>query len=139
EARGYEARAARIERDLKRLVRLHERMAQDLNDAELPYEAGVICLRNGQRAEAARWFRNALQRDPRHGGARRGREEAARQGSTLSSPPADTFFHTGRDSCLDDVAPGEPALWSGCWRCRCWRRPPRPPRRTPSSPSSGRG
>jgi tetratricopeptide (TPR) repeat protein len=78
EARVYQARNAEIERDIKSLTRLYERMAERPDDPELPYEAGRICLRNGQKGEARRWFRNVLQLDPRHAGARRGLEEAVR-------------------------------------------------------------
>src|SRR5207237_336195 len=53
--------------------------AQRLLDEELAYEAGLICLRNGQKVEARRWFRKALRLDPRHEGARRGLEQLARE------------------------------------------------------------
>jgi tetratricopeptide (TPR) repeat protein len=76
EAQDYEARAAQIDRDLKRLMQLSEQMAKDPNDLELPYEAGTICLRNGQKAEARRWFRNVLQGNPYHEGARKGLEQS---------------------------------------------------------------
>src|SRR5205085_11512576 len=79
EAKDYEERAARIESDAEKLLRLRERMEKEPRNAELPCEAGRICLRNGQKAEAVRWFRNALQRDPSHEGARRGLEEAVRK------------------------------------------------------------
>jgi tetratricopeptide (TPR) repeat protein len=75
EAAHFQARAARIDRDLKRLARLHEEMARKPEDAELAYEAGMICLRNGQKDEARRWFRKALRLNPDHQGARRGLEQ----------------------------------------------------------------
>jgi tetratricopeptide (TPR) repeat protein len=76
EAKVYEARAKRIKADVERLHRLHEQMDKGPVGPEVPYEAGMICLRNGQKAEARRWFRNALQRDPGHQGAQRGLEQA---------------------------------------------------------------
>jgi tetratricopeptide (TPR) repeat protein len=79
EAETYEARRAQIERDLERLAELCEQMGKNPNDAGLPYQAGLICLRNGQKAEARRWFRNVLQRQPEHEGARQGLEELVRQ------------------------------------------------------------
>jgi Flp pilus assembly protein TadD len=79
EAETYDARRAQIERDLECLAQLREQMAQDPNDVDLPYQAGMVCLRNNQKAEARRWFRNVLQRQPQHEGARRGLEEAIQQ------------------------------------------------------------
>jgi hypothetical protein len=54
-------------------------MGQNPNDVDLPYQAGMICLRNGQKAEARRWFRNVLQRQPQHDGALRGLEDAVQK------------------------------------------------------------
>ncbi|HKB37463.1 MAG TPA: tetratricopeptide repeat protein, partial [Gemmataceae bacterium] len=79
EAQTYEARAAEIEGDLHTLAQLTERMLTAPGDPELPYRAGMICLRNGQKGEARRWFRNALQRAPGHEGARRGLEQLSRE------------------------------------------------------------
>ena len=79
ESEAVEARTARIERDLKRLFELHEQMGKKPGDPDLAYEAGLICLRNGQKVEARRWFRKALRLDPRHEGARRGLEQLARE------------------------------------------------------------
>jgi tetratricopeptide (TPR) repeat protein len=79
EARKYEARRARVERDLNRLRALHAQLGKNPNDLELAYEAGLICLRNGQKGEARRWFRNVLQRNPGHAGARQGLERLVRK------------------------------------------------------------
>jgi tetratricopeptide (TPR) repeat protein len=76
EAETYETRRAQIDRDLESLAKLCEEMGKNPNDADLPYQAGMICLRNGQKAEARRWFRNVLQHQPQHNGALRGLEEA---------------------------------------------------------------
>jgi tetratricopeptide (TPR) repeat protein len=76
EAQEFEARAAQLDGDVKRLRELHEQIARHPEDLELPYQAGLICLRSGQKAEARRWFRNVLQRNPSHEGARHGLEEA---------------------------------------------------------------
>jgi tetratricopeptide (TPR) repeat protein len=77
EARKYEARSAQIEKDINRLRRLHEQMGKHPDDVDLAYQAGLICLRNRQKEEARRWFRNVLQRDPFHPGARRGLDRLA--------------------------------------------------------------
>jgi tetratricopeptide (TPR) repeat protein len=79
EAGEIEARAAQLDRDIKQLRQLHEHMARHPDDLELPYEAGLICLRQGQKAEARRWFRNVLQGNPSHEGARRGLEQAVQK------------------------------------------------------------
>jgi tetratricopeptide (TPR) repeat protein len=79
EAEIYEARRVQIDRDLDRLAQLCEQMGKNPNDADLPFQAGMICLRNGQKAEARRWFRNVLQHQPQHEGALRGLEEAVQQ------------------------------------------------------------
>jgi Flp pilus assembly protein TadD len=77
EAESYHKRAEEIGRDLERLRLLHAQMGQNPDDPELPYEAGLICLRNGQKAEARRWFLNVLQGSPTHAGARRGWKQAS--------------------------------------------------------------
>jgi tetratricopeptide (TPR) repeat protein len=79
EAESYEARRAQIDRDLETLAQLCEQMGKNPDDADLPYQAGMICLRNGQQAEARRWFRNVLQRRPQHDGALRGLQMAIQQ------------------------------------------------------------
>jgi tetratricopeptide (TPR) repeat protein len=79
EAQTYEDRRAQIDRDLERLEQLFKQMGQNPNDADLPYQAGLICLRNGQKGEARRWFRNVLQHQPQHDGALRGLEEAVQR------------------------------------------------------------
>jgi Flp pilus assembly protein TadD len=75
EAKTYVARAGQIEEDLRRLRQLHQQMAEAPRNAELPYEAARICLRNGQKEEARRWFQHVLQLEPGHAGARRGLDE----------------------------------------------------------------
>ncbi len=79
EAEVYEARRAQIDRDLERLAGLCEEMGKNPSDADLPYQAGMICQRNAQKAEARRWFRHALQLSPRHEGARRALEELSKR------------------------------------------------------------
>jgi tetratricopeptide (TPR) repeat protein len=76
EARCHEGRAAGLERDEYRLDELSRQSDKDLRDPGPPCEAGLICLRNGHKAEAVRWFRNALQRNPDHAASRRGLEQA---------------------------------------------------------------
>ena len=75
EAKHFEARWEAIERDAKRLKELHAHIATHPTDIESAFEAGTICQRNGQREEARRWFRNVLQRDAHHAGAREALEE----------------------------------------------------------------
>jgi tetratricopeptide (TPR) repeat protein len=79
EAEVYEARRMQIDRDLERLAELCAEMGRNPNDADLPYEAGMICVRNAQKAEARRWFRHALQLSPRHEGARRALADLSKQ------------------------------------------------------------
>ena len=76
EAETYRSRADEIDRDLERLHQLHGLIEKAPADPALPYEAGLICLRHGHKAEARRWFQNVLQRDPHHPGAHRGQEQA---------------------------------------------------------------
>jgi predicted Zn-dependent protease len=64
EAAEYAARLEQIEAEMKRLEAVYKKMSQAPNDAALRHEAGVICLRNGQDAEALRWLTGALQLDP---------------------------------------------------------------------------
>jgi predicted Zn-dependent protease len=64
EAAEYAARLEAIEAEMKRLEEVYKKMSQSPNDAGLRHEAGLICLRNGQDAEALRWLTGALQLDP---------------------------------------------------------------------------
>ncbi len=64
EAAEYAERLKRLEADLKRLEEVYKKMRQAPDDAGLRYEAGAICLRNGQDQEALRWLTGALQVDP---------------------------------------------------------------------------
>jgi Flp pilus assembly protein TadD len=57
----------RLDADLKRIDWLTRQMQQTPYDAELYYEAGVLCLRNGSPEEGVRWLRLAIQYNPRHG------------------------------------------------------------------------
>jgi tetratricopeptide (TPR) repeat protein len=66
EAARYEARSRRLREDFERLWYLGQKIGQSPRDADLRYQAGVICVRNGQSNEAERWFRGALQIDPGH-------------------------------------------------------------------------
>jgi thioredoxin-like negative regulator of GroEL len=70
EARPWLDRHAAIERDLTRLRELHAHVTRTPGDAEARCEAGLICLRNGQREEGRRWLLGALRVNPRHAGAR---------------------------------------------------------------------
>ncbi len=66
EARKLKERLARIDADLKELRECVRRGGEEPNDPQPLYEAGMICRRNGHAAEAERWFRAALRRDPWH-------------------------------------------------------------------------
>ena len=57
----------RIEVDAARLRTLTEEIARRPADPKPRYEAGVICMRNGQESEGLRWLLGALECDPRHG------------------------------------------------------------------------
>jgi tetratricopeptide (TPR) repeat protein len=59
----------RIEDDAARLRSLTEEIARRPTDPAPRYEAGVICMRNGQEREGLRWLLGALQSNPRHGPA----------------------------------------------------------------------
>src|SRR5262249_914981 len=54
------ARLARVDADLGRLKRLANEVAKTPQNAALRYEAGVICLRNGQDQEGLRWLFGAV-------------------------------------------------------------------------------
>jgi Flp pilus assembly protein TadD len=56
----------RLDADLKRIDWLTRQMQKTTYDPELYYEAGVLCLRNGNAEEGVRWLRLALHYDPRH-------------------------------------------------------------------------
>jgi tetratricopeptide (TPR) repeat protein len=78
EAARLRQRARAIEADLDRLYALHAKMARKPGDAQLRYEAAVICLRNGQKAEGRRWLLSTLRIDPGHGPAREALAKLAR-------------------------------------------------------------
>ncbi len=71
EARRLRQRGKEIERDLEQLRHLHEQIGKRPGDAELRYQAGLICLRNGQKEEGRRWLLSAVRLAPGHEGARR--------------------------------------------------------------------
>jgi predicted Zn-dependent protease len=62
----YVARFKKVEADLLRLQKLAQLVMAKPTDPELRYEAGMICMRNGQEQEALRWFTGALQVCPDH-------------------------------------------------------------------------
>lgn len=64
EARGHFERFKQIEADLVRLDRLLKAVVTTPRDPAPRREAGVICLRNGQAAEALRWLQGALEIAP---------------------------------------------------------------------------
>jgi Flp pilus assembly protein TadD len=70
EAKPYFADAEKIRNEVKRLDELSRAAAAEPGNLQVRLEAGQICLRNGQSAEAIRWFSGALQIDPKHEGAR---------------------------------------------------------------------
>jgi tetratricopeptide (TPR) repeat protein len=77
EAAKIQERQAKVDADAKRLKELVGLLAREPGSADLRYEAGMICQRNGQAAEARRWFRGALEINPQHLLARRALESAA--------------------------------------------------------------
>jgi tetratricopeptide (TPR) repeat protein len=54
----------RIRADLQRVSELRRQVAASPRDPSLRYEAGMIFLRNGQKAEGLRWLRSALELNP---------------------------------------------------------------------------
>jgi predicted Zn-dependent protease len=65
EADEYGARLGQVEAEMNRLEAVYKQMGAAPGDVKLRYEAGDICLRNGQEREALRWLTGALQLDPR--------------------------------------------------------------------------
>lgn len=76
EADGFLERGRAIERDLAQLRELHEKIGREPGNAQLRYEAGLICLRNGQQDEGRRWLLSALRIDRHHQPAQRALEGA---------------------------------------------------------------
>jgi tetratricopeptide (TPR) repeat protein len=70
EARRCLDKADAIDRDLTRFRELQAKIAAAPGDADLRYEAAMICLRNGQREEARRWLRGVQRINPNHAKAR---------------------------------------------------------------------
>jgi tetratricopeptide (TPR) repeat protein len=69
EARIHSDKAKQIESDLIRLEKVVQATVNDPQNLDARVEAGEICLRNGQEAEALRWLHGTLERDPDHKGA----------------------------------------------------------------------
>ncbi len=66
EAKPFFERAEALDRDSQELRALAVQIGKKPDDAGLRYQAGAICLRNGQKGEALRWWGGALQIDPLH-------------------------------------------------------------------------
>jgi predicted Zn-dependent protease len=66
ESERHLERFRQIESDLKLLDAAFQAMTKAPNDPAPRWEAGRICLRNGQTAEGLRWLAGALQADPNH-------------------------------------------------------------------------
>jgi predicted Zn-dependent protease len=64
QAEEVATRLKHVEAEQRRLEEVFKRMGEAPTEPHLWYEAGVICLRNGQLHEAERWLRGALQLDP---------------------------------------------------------------------------
>ena len=71
--RGKEAEAKeclekveKIAADRQRLAELTQKITASPKDPALRYEAGLICLRNGQQQEGVRWLLSALVEDWEH-------------------------------------------------------------------------
>jgi tetratricopeptide (TPR) repeat protein len=63
------ARRKKLDAAMTRLEEIYKTMRSVPEDVPLWHEAGVICLRNDQDAEALRWFQGALQLNPAYGPA----------------------------------------------------------------------
>ncbi len=66
EARRHLERSKQIESDLMRLEKAFVAMVRSPADPAPRVEAGEVCLRNGQAAEALRWFHGALDVAPNY-------------------------------------------------------------------------
>ncbi len=66
QAEKLQARWKKMDADLQRLRQLHQDIGKDPNNPAPRFQAGEICLRNGQTKEALRWFAGALRVDPKH-------------------------------------------------------------------------
>src|SRR5262249_10923312 len=66
EAAVYLARFQQLEDDLRQLEKVIHEIGKAPMNPEPRYQAGMICLRNGQEQEALRWLFGALEKDPRH-------------------------------------------------------------------------
>src|SRR5262249_20269029 len=66
ESRRYLQRLEQIEVDMSRLEKVVEAMVKAPADPEPHFEAGQICLRNGQDQEGLRWLRGVLELNPNH-------------------------------------------------------------------------
>jgi predicted Zn-dependent protease len=70
EAEEFRSRLKKTEDEMKRMEEIFKSISAAPNDVRLRREAAVICLRNGQDAEALRWLTGALQIDPSYAPAR---------------------------------------------------------------------
>lgn len=66
EAERYFRRSEEIHADIKRLAQAAEQAMQAPTDPRPRWQAGLICLRNGQDRQGLRWLLGALQVDPAH-------------------------------------------------------------------------
>jgi tetratricopeptide (TPR) repeat protein len=82
-AQKLEARWKKIDADLQRLRQLHQDIGKEPNHPMPRFQAGEICLRNGQTAEALRWFAGALQVDPQHAPTRKALADYQRRARSL--------------------------------------------------------
>ena len=66
EAETYRRRIEAIEADMKRLEGLYPKTLAAPTDPAPRYQAGMICMHNGQEQEAVRWLLGALECDPHY-------------------------------------------------------------------------
>ena len=89
EARQCLSRSEQIRADFQHLRELAAKAGEKPTDPAPRYQAGMICLRNGQEQEALRWFNGALQVDPNYQPARKALAEySRRQANPAAQPPA---------------------------------------------------
>jgi tetratricopeptide (TPR) repeat protein len=70
EAARWREKHKQAEADLLELKEVTKRFAGEPRNAELPFRAGELMMRNGHEWEALRWFRRALQIEPQHPASR---------------------------------------------------------------------
>jgi Flp pilus assembly protein TadD len=108
EARSHLDRAKQIEADLIRLETVVKAVLQKPDDPEPRLEAGRICLRNGQTAEALRWLHGVLEIVPDPGPAHEALADAYEQAGRPDLAAHHRRLAQGDPAALLPAAPPAP-------------------------------